>query len=167
MNSETFRGVLGFCLDALRSLLALRSSSKGGPGSSPGRGHFASTGVSVFPFAVEEASKAAASVALAAWTTRRRDIEVLVSMMASVTLRNARSKAIVAKTEDAGPADVVERYLFGLTNTRRLAELLGHVEVMLERRQRFAGPILQFGTVAALGIAFEQRHCIFVRADLV
>ncbi len=31
-----------------------------------------------------------------------------------------------------------------------LAEVLRHFEVMLQRRQRLSGPVLQFGIVAAL-----------------
>src|SRR4051794_6375754 len=56
---------------------------------------------------------------------------------------------------------------FGLADAWCLAELLGHVEMVLERRQRLAGPVLQCGIVAALGVALEQRHRVLMRADLV
>src|SRR6201987_1123249 len=42
--------------------------------------------------------------------------------------------------------------LAGLADARRLAELLGHIEVVLQRRQRLAGPILQIGIIATLGL---------------
>lgn len=88
--------------------------------------------MSVFPFAVEDASEAATSGALAA----RRPSSLLKG--------------------DASRASVPGRCLLGLPDARCLAELLGHIEMVLERRQRLAGPILQRGIVAALGVAFEQ-----------
>jgi hypothetical protein len=38
----------------------------------------------------------------------------------------------------------------------RLAEVLRHLEMMLESRERLAGPILQLGILTTLGIALEQ-----------
>src|SRR4051812_26243843 len=64
--------------------------------------------------------------------------------------RQCAARGIVAKREDAGRSGVLKPSLLGLADARRLAELLGHVEMVLERRQRLAGPILQVGIVAAL-----------------
>src|SRR5882757_9352471 len=47
-----------------------------------------------------------------------------------------------------------------------LAEILRHLEMMLQRGQGLAGPILQVRIVAALGVPLEQRHRILVRACL-
>src|SRR2546429_9725212 len=47
-----------------------------------------------------------------------------------------------------------------------LIEVLRHFQVMLERGQRLAGPVLQVGIVAALGIALEQVDGVLMGADL-
>src|SRR3954452_6148066 len=86
--------------------------------------------------------------------------------------RQCAARGIVAKREDAGRSGVLKQSLLkpsllGLADARRLAELLGHVEMVLERRQRLAGPILQVGIVAALGVTLEQRDRILMGTDLV
>jgi hypothetical protein len=47
-----------------------------------------------------------------------------------------------------------------------LVHILGHLQMVLQRRKGLAGPFLQFGVVAALGISLKQRDGILMRADL-
>jgi hypothetical protein len=46
-------------------------------------------------------------------------------------------------------------------------QVLSHLQVMPQRRQGLVRPIPQFRIVAALGVAFEQRHGILVAAQLI
>src|ERR1700736_534405 len=45
-------------------------------------------------------------------------------------------------------------------------QAFGHIEVMLQHWNGFAGPVLQRRVVAAFGVALEQRDRILVGADL-
>src|SRR5665213_795318 len=76
-----------------------------------------------------------------------------------------RSTRKAAGCPAAFPACVVQCRLTGSANL--LLQALRQLKMMLQRREGLAGPILQVGIVAALGIALEQRHRILVRADLV
>src|SRR3954467_10520610 len=71
--------------------------------------------MAVFPCAVEDASDAAASVALAAWTICRRDNEGLscCAMMLSTVLRFQRGKkGIVAKTRRTPAVPAPVRHIY-------------------------------------------------------
>ena len=46
-------------------------------------------------------------------------------------------------------------------------QFLSHLQVMLQRRQRPTGPILEFRIVTACRIAFEQRNRVLVTAHLI
>jgi hypothetical protein len=46
------------------------------------------------------------------------------------------------------------------------AEVLGHLEMVLESWKRLTGPVLQFEILTALGIALEKRHRILVSTNL-
>jgi hypothetical protein len=48
----------------------------------------------------------------------------------------------------------------------RLFQVLRHLKVMLQRRKRLAGPLLQVGVLAAVGVTFEQGNRVLVSIDL-
>src|SRR6202453_3780537 len=47
-----------------------------------------------------------------------------------------------------------------------LVHVLRHLEMVLQGRQGFAGPVLQLGVFAALRVTLEEGHRILVRTDL-
>src|SRR4051812_7801830 len=60
-----------------------------------------------------------------------------------------------------------ELLLAGLADARCLAQLLRHLQMMLQCGEGLASPILQLGIVAALGITLEQRYRVLMSADLI
>ena len=74
------------------------------------------------------------------------------------------SRTSTGELKPALPTDVTS-----LVASDRFArrQVVGHIEVMPQRRERLVRPILQFRIVATFGIALEQRHRVFMAALLI
>src|SRR5436190_548698 len=69
----------------------------------------------------------------------------------------------------ADAVNIRDRNPWPSVTANRLAgrQFLSHLQVMLQRRQRPTGPILELRIVTACRIAFEQRNRILVTAHLI
>jgi hypothetical protein len=85
----------------------------------------------------------------------------LSDLCTSSKARSARSRGSLSSRFRSLPASPRCRL-----RLLRLAEILRHLEMVLESRKGLAGPVLQFGIFTALGVAFEKRHRVLVGAHL-